>query len=313
MMGSPVTEEDRQTNEGPQREVMISNPFYMGMHEVTQAQWFAVMGTEPWKGKTNTKSYPSNAASYIGWDDASEFCEKLSRTTGKRVAIPTEAQWEYACRAGSETAYSFGHSTSKVGDYAWYKDNATYGKYAHAVGQKRPNAWGLYDMHGNIKEWCRDWYSKNFYVTAKNVDPENTTKVVTRITSRDRAALRVVRGGSWDSTPAGCRTAARIWGLAGHQRYSHRFPTNGFRVVISTNLSTEIRPEIQPSTKIVATGRETAAAKKLKLAKLYVSNEKFSLAGKIVLEILEKYPETKVAAEAKTLLKEVPAGLKHEP
>ena len=200
LMGSPKKERGG-AFESPQREVTISQPFYMGVYEVTQSQWRAVMGSEPWDGKPGTKSGTNNPACYISWDDASKFCDMLSKTTGKKVMLPTEAQWEYACRAGSNTAYCFGDDASKLGDFAWYTSNAS-GKgkeYAHAVGQKKPNAWGLYDMHGNVWEWCRDWYDKKFYAKAKNVDPENTTE----------SKARIVRGGSWSIDAFFCRAAIR--------------------------------------------------------------------------------------------------------
>ena len=218
-MGSPKTEAGREADEGPQREVTISKPFYMGVHEITQSQWKVVMGTEPWAGQTYAKFGASNAASYISWDDATKFCEALSKKAGKRVALPTEAQWEYSCRAGSKTAYSFGDDASKLGDYAWYNDNA-YRKgeeYAHAVGQKKPNAFGLYDMHGNVWEWCHDWYDEKFYANAKDVDPENTTE----------AKYRVLRGGSWYNYPRSCRAAFR-----NRLTTDPRDGCYGFRVVV---------------------------------------------------------------------------------
>jgi formylglycine-generating enzyme required for sulfatase activity len=230
LMGSPKIETNHQNDEGPQRQVTISKSYYTGIYEVTQAQWRAVMGTEPWAGKAfifpGTQSGGSNAASYISWDDATKFCQTLSKKTGKKVTLPTEAQWEYACRAGSKTAYSFGDDSSKLGDYAWYSKNwyskNAYKKkdeqYAHAVGQKKPNAWGLYDMHGNVWEWCRDWYDAKFYANAKNVDPENTTK----------AWARVLRGGSWLFNPDNCRAASRGGGSAGFRGFSG----GGFRVVV---------------------------------------------------------------------------------
>ena len=219
MMGSPETEKGRSYAEGPQREVTLSKPFYMGIYEITQSQWKAVMGTEPWDGKTCAKSGASNAASYISWDDATKFCEALSKKTGKKVTLPTEAQWEYACRAGNKTTYSFGDDASKLGEYAWHDKNA-YGtgeKYAHSVGEKKPNAFGLYDMHGNVWEWCRDWYATGFYANAKNVDPENTTE----------AKARVLRGGSWYYDPLFCRAAFRDWCPS-----DGRANNGGFRVVV---------------------------------------------------------------------------------
>ena len=328
MMGSPAASmkhEWQKTREGPQRQVTISKPFYMGIHEVTQAQWYAVMGTKPWRGKVSSKSGDDNAASCISWGNASKFCEMLSKKIGKKVILPTEAQWEYACRSGSKTAYCFGDDESRLGEYAWYrlqwkKLYETYQTYrrssraglslggpsnwglydAHKVGQKRPNAWGLYDMHGNLFEWCSDWYDKNFYAKAKNVDPKNTVET----------GKRVVRGGGIVDGAWAHRSANRF---GQDPKSCSPDSTCGVRVLIPTNLRPKIKPAIQSNATTISMVRETAAAKRLKLAKLYVSNEKLALAGKIVLEIIEKYPETKVAAEAQTLLKSVSAGLKHEP
>jgi formylglycine-generating enzyme required for sulfatase activity len=132
-------------------EVTISKPFYMGETEVTQAQYEAVMGTNPshFKGATNP-------VECVCWDYATEFCKKLSDKTRQAVRLPMEAEWEYACRAGTATAFSFGDADSTIGDYAWYGANS--GGTTHPVGQKKPNAWGLYDMHGNVWEWCADWF-----------------------------------------------------------------------------------------------------------------------------------------------------------
>jgi formylglycine-generating enzyme required for sulfatase activity/tRNA A-37 threonylcarbamoyl transferase component Bud32 len=198
-IGSPKTETNRNNDEGPQREVTISKPFYMGITEVTQSQWKAVMGTD----RSGDKSGSNNAVSHISWSNANKFCKVLSKKTGRKVMLPTEAQWEYACRAGSKTAYSFGDDSSKLGNYAWYTKNAwDIGKqYPHAVGRKKPNAWGLYDMHGNVLEWCSHFYDANSYSKAKNVDPENTTK----------GWRRVQRGGSFLLGLGACRSADRSW------------------------------------------------------------------------------------------------------
>ena len=209
-------------SEHPQHQVTISTPFYMGIYEITQSQWKAVMGTEPWDGEDCAKSGASHAASYISWDDATKFCEVLSKKTGKKVMLPAEAQWEYSCRAGSKTLYSFGNSASIFGDYAWYEKNA--GDNAHAVGQKKPNAFDLYDMHGNVCEWCRDGYDEKFYAKAKNVDPENTTV----------GLARVLRGGSWNHSPDGCRAANRSWSATGFRGFY-----NGFRVVVVSGLGVD--------------------------------------------------------------------------
>jgi len=235
LMGSPQTETEREDDEDPQHEVTISKPFYMGIYEVTQAQWRAVMDSEPWEGKKYVKSGPGNAASRISWDNASKYCQILSKKTGKKIALPTEAQWEYACRAGSKTAYYFGDDASKLGDYAWYKKNASDKNewYPHATGQKIPNSWGLYDMHGNVAEWCCDRYDGEFYARAENVDPENTTKGEFRVVRlgplRAKSYYRVVRGGEFGSKSYFCRAANRyafvtFSGISG----------NGFRVVVAT-------------------------------------------------------------------------------
>ena len=142
MMGSPQTEEDREDSEH-QHKVTITKAFYMQPTEVTQGQWKAVMGTEPWKDQEYSKYVKEGtnyAATYVNWDDAVKFCKKLSQKEGKRYRLPTEAEWEYACRAGAETRWSFGDDETKLGDYAWYENNAwdiDWGideKYAHQVG-----------------------------------------------------------------------------------------------------------------------------------------------------------------------------------
>jgi formylglycine-generating enzyme required for sulfatase activity len=178
MMGSPDSEEGRRSNEGPQHEVAITKPFYMGVTEVTQAQYEAVMGTNP----SHIKG-PTNPVENVSCDEAVDFCRKLSEKTGKTFRLPTEAEWEYACRAGSKTRFSFGDSDSVLGGYAWYARNSN-GK-THPVGQKKPNPWGLYDMLGNVSEWCADWYGP--YSSMTSADPQGAAS------GRDRVA----RGGSW--------------------------------------------------------------------------------------------------------------------
>jgi formylglycine-generating enzyme required for sulfatase activity len=180
MMGSPDSEQGRRGDEGPQHEVIITKPFYLGLTEVTQAQYEAVMGTNPshFKGATNP-------VEMVSWNDATEFCKKLSEKTRQAVRLPTEAEWEYACRAGTKTRFSFGDSDSALGDYAWCSSNS--GDKTQPVGQKKPNAWGLYDMHGNVREWCADRYGG--YPKGTVSDPFGTA-------SGDR---RMLRGGSWYS------------------------------------------------------------------------------------------------------------------
>jgi formylglycine-generating enzyme required for sulfatase activity len=221
MMGSPENEEGRYKDEGPVHKVKIPKPFYLGKYEVTQAEWKKLMANEPWAGKDFAKVSPSNAVSYVSCGNCQEFIKKLNEQVGSKAlqrlaggergdksphyesksALPTEAHWEYACRAGTTTRFSYGDDAdySILGDYAWYDGNAfSKGeRYAHAVGQKKPNAWGLYEMHGNVWEWCQDAY-KDSYEGA----PEDAT-----IAAND--AVRVLRGGSWNNNPRYCRSAVR--------------------------------------------------------------------------------------------------------
>jgi formylglycine-generating enzyme required for sulfatase activity len=152
----------------------------------------------------------------VSLTDATEFCKKLSEKTRQAVRLPTEAEWEYACRAGTATAYSFGDADSALGDYAWYGSNS--GNTTHPVGQKKPNAWGLYDMHGNVWEWCADWYGS--YPTGAVTDPQGAAS----------GTSRVLRGGSWFYNPSDCRSANRN-GLTP----DFRIINLGLRVVVSVS------------------------------------------------------------------------------
>jgi formylglycine-generating enzyme required for sulfatase activity len=211
-MGSPVSEKDRVDDEGPQREVTISKAFYMGIYEVTQEQYESVMGKNP--SKFRGAKIP---VEQVSWDDAAEFCKKLSRKTGETVSLPTEAQWEYACRAGTRTAFGFGGNEADLADHAWYFDNSE--ARTHPVGEKKPNAWGLYDMHGNVWEWCLDYYADS-YANAKATDPHGPAS----------GTSRVVRGSSWVIDPQSCRSAIRF-------RISpiERVSVYGFRVAVDSN------------------------------------------------------------------------------
>jgi sulfatase modifying factor 1 len=207
LMGSPQTEKDRDDNEH-QHKVTITKAFYMQTTEVTQGQWKAVMATEPWKGKSyvNVKEGPNYPASYVSWNDAVAYCKKLSEAEGKTYRLPTEAEWEYACRAGTETTWSFGNDEKVLGDYAWYHKNAgdIDKSYAHQVGLKKPNAFGLYDMHGNVWEWCHDYYERDYYKQSPAKDPTGPT-------SGYSSHWRVLRGGSWGGYAHRSRSASSGW------------------------------------------------------------------------------------------------------
>jgi formylglycine-generating enzyme required for sulfatase activity len=184
------------------------------------------MGTAPWKGEENVKERWRYAATYVSWYDATEFVAKLTiqeRQAGRlpvgwRYTLPTEAQWEYACRAGTQTPYCFGTDEAQLSDYDWWgavlgSGNAAGEPYAHEVGSKKPNAWGLHDLHGNVSEWCRDWYAEKL---PGGVDPEEVTQ----------ASGRVIRGGSWYSFAVDCRAASRCYNEPGTRR-----SCCGFRVI----------------------------------------------------------------------------------
>jgi formylglycine-generating enzyme required for sulfatase activity len=202
-------------NEKPIHTVKITQGFYMGIYVVTQEQYQKVMGSDPsyFKGL-------NCPVEMVFWNDAMEFCKKLSQTEGKTYRLPTEAEWEYACRAGTTSKYGFGDSDSHLGDYAWYDRNS--GDMTHPVGEKKPNAWGLYDMHGNVWEWCQDWYAKDWYSKGPAKNPLNE--------SYGDMMGRGLRGGSWNSYSSYCRASYRDDDYP-YYRSSHI----GFRVVLDLN------------------------------------------------------------------------------
>ncbi len=194
MMGSPDSDKDAQSLDKPLHRVRITKPFYLGKYLVTQEQWQTVMGSNPsyFKG-------PKNPVEQVSWEDCREFVEKLNvKAGGGKFSLPTEAQWEYACRAGSTTRYCFGDDQDRLGEYAWFAYNSD--STTHPVGQKKPNAWGLYDMHGNVWEWCADWFDDRYYAGSPKDDPTGPT------TGSDR----VLRAGSWGSRAGFCRSVSRI-------------------------------------------------------------------------------------------------------
>jgi formylglycine-generating enzyme required for sulfatase activity len=210
LMGSSASESGRRGDEGPQRWVTISKSFYMGVTEVTQTQYQILMNRNPSRFKG-----ASNPVEQASWNDAAAFCKLLSKKKGRPVALPTEAQWEYASRGGTNTSFSFGDDFKKLDDYGWLSTNSG-GKH-HPVGLKKPNPFGLYDMNGNVWEWCRDAYHETAYAKATKVDPENTRA----------SKYRVQRGGSWRNNASSCRSAMR-----GRSAGSDRNYDFGFRVVV---------------------------------------------------------------------------------
>jgi formylglycine-generating enzyme required for sulfatase activity len=238
LMGSPDSEKGRKKDEGPQFPVQV-DPFYMGKYTVTQPEYnyflsnyrrLASAGapTIPADKMADAVTYPtpmydmeagpvldrmgrggSFPAVIMSQFAARQYTKWLSKKTGRFYRLPTEAEWEYACRAGTTTAYSFGDDPAMLKDYGWYIDNSDLadgdGGY-HPVGQKKPNPWGLYDMHGNVAEWCIDQYSPTQYQQFQGKTP-NWHDVIDWPTTQ---YPRVLRGGSWESEPEACRSASRI-------------------------------------------------------------------------------------------------------
>jgi formylglycine-generating enzyme required for sulfatase activity len=215
MMGSPASEKDRRDNE-EQVAVTLTKVFYIGKEEVTQGQWRTVMGTTPGKGKEHVGNGDNFPVTYVNWDDAQEFCKKLSEKESAKYRLPTEAEWEYACRAGTTTRFCYGDDDAKLGEYAWYSKNAGGGaeQYAHEVGLTQPNPFELHDMHGNIREWCEDVYAEKL--------PGGTDPLVST-----EGPARVYRGGGWSFQAKYSRSASRSYLSTAIPRNYH----NGFRVV----------------------------------------------------------------------------------
>jgi formylglycine-generating enzyme required for sulfatase activity len=235
LMGSPQTEMERLPPEGPQHEVTLTRPFYLGVYPVTQEEYRRLMGLNPsWfsaegggkdrVAEMDTSRFPVEE---VTWNDTVAFCDRLSalaaeKKAGRVYRLPTEAEWEYACRAGTRTAFWWGDSASSR--QANFNGNfpcsgAAKGPYLERtcrVGSYRANPWGLYDMHGNVWQWCADWFGEKSYGQEGNTDPEGPKD----------GKLRVLRGGSWVSYGKNCRAANRHW-LAPGDRDGY----SGFRVV----------------------------------------------------------------------------------
>jgi len=224
-MGSPTNEVDRGEGEGPQTAVTISRGYWMGKCEVTQGEYLAMMGSNPscFTGDTNLPVLT------VGWDDATDYCAKLTQReraagrigTNSVYRLPTEAEWEYACRGWTSTRFSYGDDPgyTNLTNYAWIHENSD--GTMHPVGQKLPNPWGLYDMHGNVWEWCQDWWSDSL-PGGIAVDPQGPAT----------GSARVFRGGlpdDWGGDARNCRSANRCcsypdWGY---------YDCIGFRVVLA--------------------------------------------------------------------------------
>jgi formylglycine-generating enzyme required for sulfatase activity len=235
-MGSPDSEASREVMEGPRHRVEITRPFYLGVYEVTQAEYEKVVGTNPSYHRPgggfasrvsglDTRNFP---VENVDWNDAIKFCEKLSalpREKGARrkYRLPTEAEWEYACRAGAREHVPFAFGKSLSSKQANFNGNRPYGGAANGpslnrackVGSYRPNAWGLYDMHGNVWEWTADWYED--YAARKGLARDPTGAAT--------GSQRIFRGGCWTNEGSWCRTAKRYRAHPGAKNY-----LIGFRV-----------------------------------------------------------------------------------
>jgi len=209
MGGDPVAEQADE-NETPRHKVIFDTAFYIGKFTVIQSQWQAIMDDNP--SHFNAADRPVEMVSH---HDAVAFIEKLNlKENTAAYRLPTEAQWEYSARAGSQSTYCYGPERSKLDDYAWYQKNS--GGNTHPVGKLRPNAWDLFDMHGNVHEWCADWFDRNYYGKSPARSPAGP----------DKGLARALRGGDWGSEDWYCRCAIRS--LSAPDR---RSPRVGFRLV----------------------------------------------------------------------------------
>lgn len=217
MLGSPNSEQDRYDDEGRRIRVVIPEDFWIGIYPVTQAQWHAVMGANPSKfvGKEHLP------VENVSWNDCKEFIEKLNASGEGTFRLPTEAEWEYACRGGSNTRFYWGDDPeyADIDAFAWHDDNS--GETTQPVGQKKPNSWGLYDMCGNVWEWCEDdWHESH-----SGAPRDGSARI-----NSPRSVARVVRGGSWNSNAKNCRSSARLIDDA-----NHRVSVTGLRLVFIPN------------------------------------------------------------------------------
>ncbi|MDN5308710.1 MAG: hypothetical protein PWP14_104 [Methanolobus sp.] len=208
----PRTDQNEYTDEGAACEIAVSKPFYLGKYPVTQMEWKEVMGSDP-----SCFEGDDRPVECVSWKDVLDFIRKLNENEGiGKYRLPTEDEWEYACRAGTATRYSFGDADSELGEYAWYYRNSGHG--THPVGQKKPNPWGLYDMHGNVWEWCYYRYHEIY----EDSLADTSSWVVGSVPGP------VLRGGSWVNYPKKCRSS---YSIGFHPNYGHY--SLGFRLVRS--------------------------------------------------------------------------------
>jgi len=224
--GTFIMGDDNEIDATPHEVVVTS--FHIDKHLVTQAEYQRVTGKNPSRWKV-----AENPVEQVRWSDAVKYCNARSRLDdlepcydlqtwecsfdANGYRLPTEAEWEYACRAGTKTAYSFANTPSKLKDYAWFKDNS--GSKPRPVGQKRPNAWGLYDMHGNVWEWCNDYYKVDYYQTSPEENPKGPKTGETK----------VVRGGAWKFSADSCRSGYRYNEDPGYVDACFGYDIYGFR------------------------------------------------------------------------------------
>jgi formylglycine-generating enzyme required for sulfatase activity/serine/threonine protein kinase len=219
MMGSKVWDRGSSEDEMPRHPVRITASFYLGTYEVTRAEFRRFVeeaeyntGYQEW-GPQLRVDRQNHPVAHISWEDATAFCQWLTDKEGQQYRLPTESQWEYACRGGTQTRFSFGEDEPELTDYAWYPANAD--GTTHSVGQKKPNPWGLYDMHGNVGEWCQDWYASDYYANSPTNDPQGPSQ----------GSNRVSRGGSWGLFTSHCLASHRLSSDPGY-----RCVTQGFRL-----------------------------------------------------------------------------------
>ena len=244
-MGSPKTEAERKSDE-PAHEVTITKSFLIGVYEVTQAEFAQVMGGEQ-SGKAVFKG-PNHPMDNVTWEDAGAFCRALSQTPAERGAgrtyrLPTEAEWEYACRSGTNTVFNLGDSLSAGqanfnGEYPYGDaDPGVYLRKTAKVGSYKPNAVGLYDMHGNVAEWCSDWYDKQYYNDSPAIDPLGPPAGVTPTDFTTKSGAKKfflsVRGGCWLDDARACRSACRFKAMP-----EINYRLIGFRVICTTPANT---------------------------------------------------------------------------